>query len=253
MAAEDAVAAVTDDELAWAREIVGSTLGRLGCAARVADPQDLATLYQARAAAAFYATPQLDWTPDLQASTAMNPGWFNDRLGPELKLAWEAAASGVAGEALVTANPIPDDGVLYLDGQLREDQPVPLLPGPHLVQVAVGAEVGFAWTGELEDGQVLVLETGLPEPTEVRPLRDNPLLVAGVGFGLATGGAWYPVWAYGKRFAGDSGSFGGGDAIAEQEQAWGRFRLMEAGLATGSSLAVAMLASHVVVRVRDRR
>jgi len=87
----------------------------------------------------------------------------------------------------------------------------------------------------------------------VRPLRGNPLLVAGVGFGLAIGGAWYPVRAYGKRFQAGAGTFGGADAIADQEQAWGRFRMMEAGLATGSSLAVALLASHVVVRVRDRR
>ncbi len=193
VAAEDAVAAVTDDELSYARDIVNTTLARLDCVARVADPQDLATLYQARAAAAFYAQPQLLWSADLQAAAAVNPGWFNERLGPELRLAWEGASVGVSGQATIYAVPIPDDGILYVDGHPADSQPWPVLPGPHLVQVAVGAEVGYAWSGELVDGQELVLETGLPEPTVVRPFRDNPLLVAGLGLGVATGASWYPV------------------------------------------------------------
>jgi len=252
VAAEDAIAAVTDDELTWARDIVDSSLARLECAARVVDPQDLATLYQARAAAAFYAAHQLDWAPDLQASIAANPGWFNDRLGPDLRLVWEAASAGVVGLASVHVAPIPDDGVLYVDGRLSESQPVDVLPGPHLIQVAVGAEVGFAWAGELAHDQELVLETGLPEPTVAQPIRDNPFLVAGAGFGLATAGAYYPVWAYGTRFREGSQAFADG-TVSDQERDWRRFRAMEAGLVAGVSLATAALMGHAVVRLRARR
>ncbi len=253
VAAEDAVAAVTDDEHAWAREIVDTTLARVSCLSRVADPEDLATLYLARAAAAFYATPRLPWVPDLLAAAALHPGWFNDRLGPDLRLEWEAASTKVTGEASLSAAPIPDDGVFYVDGVHRLDQPVSILPGPHLVQVSVGAEVAFAWFGELTDGQALALETGLPEPTRARPFRDNPLLVAGLGLGAATAGAWYPVWSYGSRFEAGNEAFQGTAAVTDQARDWRRFRAMEAGLAAGSAAAVGMLTGHLVLKVREHR
>jgi len=253
VAAEDAVGAVTDDELVYARDLADQALTQLGCVSRVADPEDLATLYQARAAAGFFADPPLAFEADLVQATVVHPGWFNDRFGPDLRRAWEEAGARVSGEATLSVWPIPDESLLYVDGHPWEAQPVVVLPGQHLVQVAKGAEVVWFWHGPLEAGGEVDLATGLPEPTRARLLRDNPLLVGGLAAGLAVGGAWYPVHSYGKRFGEGSEHYDvQADPVDALDSDWRRFRLMEVGLGAGTAVATAALTAHLIQRIRRR-
>ena len=168
--------------------------------------------------------------------------------------------SGWRCTASLTVWPIPDDGVLYVDGHGHAAQPVEVLAGHHLVQVAVGAEVAWAWTGELPTGESLALETGLPEPTQVRFLRDNKLLLGGLVAGLGVGGAWYPVLKYGDRFllGADRSSFYDDttaypDPVTTVEGDWRRYQAMRAGLVVGTAAATALVATHVVLRLRARQ
>lgn len=264
VAADDAVRALTDDELAYARDVATAALAGVGCVTRVVDPEDLATLYQVRAGAGFYADPPLAFIDDLKASAVALPGWFNDRLGPELRRAWEDAAAGIGGSAALRVGPIPDDGVLYVDGQSREGPEVAVAPGPHLVQVAVGAEVAWAWAGPLADGDALSLETALPEPTRARVVRDNPLLFGGLAAGVAVGGGLIGTASYGQRFVlqedghtfyDDDPSDGDAwpDPVVAVDGHWRLYRTMEAGLAVGSVTATALLTAHVVRKLQQRR
>ncbi len=259
VAADDAVRALTDDELSYAWDVATSALGQVDCVPRVVDPQDLATLYQARAGARFYAVPPQDHQSDLVQSAVVLPGWFNDRLGPDLRQAWERAATGLSGQAQLRVWPIPDDGVLYIDGQARDTQPAGVLPGQHLVQVAVGAEVGWAWSGALADGQDLTLETGLPEPTTARLVRDNPLLVSGLALALGVGSGAYPVYRYGDRFKvgldgstfySDSQAYP--DPVITLERDWKRYQAMRGLGLMGSVAATGLISAHVLGRLRAR-
>ncbi len=258
VAADDAVRALTDDELAFARTVADGALAKLDCLPRVADPEDLATLYQARAGAAFYGDPQGAFAADLAAAAALHPGWFNDRLGPDLRRAWEEASAGVSGTANLSVWPIPDDGVLYVDGHAQEAQPVAVAPGPHLVQVAVGAEVLWAWSGPVEDGEAPALETGLPEPTKVRLLRDNPMLWGGLVAGLLGGGSYAGALVHDSRRgvkAQDPSHYQGldvDDPVAELDGDWRTQRLLQGGVAVGSAAATALLTAHFVLKLRSR-
>jgi hypothetical protein len=257
VAADDAVRALTDDELDWARDVATSALEQIACVPRVADAEDLATLFQARAAAGFYADPRQEFQADLVTSAGMVPGWFNQRLGPDLRRAWEEASAGISGTASLRVWPIPDDGVLYLDGRVLQDATFALTPGFHLVQVAVGAEVLWAWTGDLAEGQDLSLETGLPEPTRVRVVRDNPLLWAGLVAGLGVGVSWFPVSQFGQRrfkLSEGADSFYGdqADPLAELDQDWGLYRTLQGGLAVGTAAASGLLVAHLVLKLRGR-
>jgi hypothetical protein len=261
VAADDAVRALTDDELTFARDVVTTALEGVGCVPRVVDPEDLATLYQARAAASFYADPQLGYASDLAAAAAVYPGWFNDRLGPDLRRAWEGAAAGISGTATLSVWPIPDDGVLYVDGHAHEDQPVEVLPGRHLVQVAVGAEVAWVWTGDLATDDAQVLESGLPEPSKARVLRDNPLLWGGLIAGIGTGAGTFGTYSYGHaRFdqarvesSGTTFYDDEPDPLAALEQDWRSYRVMRGGLVVGTAAASALLTTHMVLKLRARK
>jgi len=259
VSADDAVRALTDDELVFAREVATEALDQLDCVPRVVDPEDLATLYQTRAGAAFYADPQQPFAADLAASAGVYPGWFNDRLGPDLRQAWEEASAGISGTASLSVWPIPDDGVLYVDGAAQDAQPLATSPGPHLVQVAVGADVLWAWAGSLAPSAELTLETGLPEPTKARLVRDNPLLWSGLAAGVLVGAGWFPARAWGQErfnvtggwtFYDDPSEYP--DPVASLDADFQKFRMMKGGLAAGGAVATALLTSHLVLKLRAR-
>ncbi len=188
------VTAITDDELAYAEREARRAIRSLPCLSRVADPEDLASLWQVLGAAAIYGGRPEEARGALLQSQVVHPGWFNHRLGPEVRAAWEQAGAVLPGEATIQAWPIPDQALLYVDGTGREEQPVTVLAGTHLVQVAVGADVHLGQLLAVAPGEELLVETGLPEPSGFR-LRDAPWLVAAAG-GLLGGaaaatGAWY--------------------------------------------------------------
>ncbi|HJN74885.1 MAG TPA: hypothetical protein QGF58_13210 [Myxococcota bacterium] len=183
-----AVTAVTDDELGEASRLAEEGLANLVCQSRVPDPEDIASLYQVQGAAGVYSgRPQLADSALRQARVTY-AGYFNERLGSSVQEVWEGLEP--AGSGTLTAWPIPDEGVLYVDGLARAEQPVALGAGTHLVQVALGAEVAYVDSIELADGQLLEMATGLPEPTKAR--RVSPWLIgtvsaAGLGGGLYAG------------------------------------------------------------------
>ncbi|MCB9793470.1 MAG: hypothetical protein H6741_12175 [Alphaproteobacteria bacterium] len=184
---ELAINELTDAEFDSAQRISEAAIAALPCVPRVADPDDLATLWQVQGSVhVFQGAPQLAEAPFRQ-SGAVYPGWFNDNLGPQARQAWVSATEGLTGEAHITAWPIPDDGVLYVDGAARDGREASVLPGEHLVQVAIGADVQFARMLALEDGQVADIATGLPEPTQVKAFT----LPLGLGIAsfVAAGGA----------------------------------------------------------------
>ena len=187
---EKAVVAVTDDELDLASRLAKEGLDSLSCQPRVPSPEELATLYQVRGAVGVYGGNDALAESALAQAKSTHPGWFNDRLGSGVRTVWEAQTP--TGEGLVTVWPVPDDGVLYIDGQARSEQPVLVPAGSRLVQVAVGAEVAFVEVVQLADGQELEFATGLPEPTADRrrftPWLVGTLVGAGAAGGL-TGGA----------------------------------------------------------------
>jgi len=181
-----AVTAVTDDELGEASRLADEGLANLVCQSRVPDPEDIASLYQVQGAVGVYSDkPQLA-DRALRQAKATYPAYFNERLGGSVKTVFDNQQA--VGEGTLTAWPVPDEGVLYVDGLARAEQPVALSPGTHLVQVALGAEVAYVDVIELADGQLIELATGLPEPTKAR--RVSPWLIgtvtsAAVGGGLA--------------------------------------------------------------------
>ncbi|MCP4803916.1 MAG: hypothetical protein GY913_14485 [Proteobacteria bacterium] len=186
--AEKAVVAVTDDELDLASRLAKEGLASLACQPRVPSPEDLATLHQVRGAVGVYGGNDALAESALTQAKSTYPGWFNDRLGSGVRTVWEAASP--AGESQVTVWPVPDDGVLYIDGQARSEQPVVVPTGSRLIQVAVGAEVAFVQVVELTDGQEMEFATGLPEPTSDRRIL-TPWLVGPLLGGAATGGLVY--------------------------------------------------------------
>lgn len=181
-----AVTAVTDDELGEASRLAQEGLDNLVCQERVVDPEDIASLHQVQGAVGVYSNQPRLADEALQQAKAVYPAWFNDRLGGSVKTVWDHQPT--SGEATLTAWPIPDEGVLYVDGLARAEQPVALSPGRHLVQVAVGAEVAYVDLVDLADGQLIELATGLPEPTHSR--RVSPWLIATASSAAVAGGLY---------------------------------------------------------------
>jgi hypothetical protein len=208
---EYAVTHVTDLALDDARRVADTAILNLSCLQRVADPQDLATLWQVLGASDVYDGKITDASPDFVQAAVMAPGFFNDRLGPEPRAAWEAAAQTVSGEVVVEVWPISGNAVLYIDGVIRDEQPVTLPPGTHLIQVAVGADVVFGRALILEAGQSARVETGLPEPE--REKAPVPLIL-GVASALGAAGAYTGAVLIDRRLEGHSAS-GDAEALAQ--------------------------------------
>jgi hypothetical protein len=239
--AEQAVQHVAMDELDLASQRVAEAVDGLECLDRVPEPEHLVTLWQVRGAVGLFSGKAGMARDNLRIAKGMHPGWFNEDLGAEARTAWEAADP--LGSATVTAWPIPDEGVLYIDGQLRTEQPVQLSAGPHLIQVAIGAEVHFADFAELADQQVLELATGLPEPSRRRRL--GPWLLAAGGSAAAAGGAWTGAWLLDAELEPlkDKGQ------LVEMEQA----RMGSLALAASSVALGVVSAGSIAMHVRWRK
>ncbi|MCK6520316.1 hypothetical protein L6R49_02640 [Myxococcota bacterium] len=239
---EYAVGSVTDLDLDDARRVAEAAILNLGCLQRVADPQDLATLWQVLGASDVYDGNTAAAAPDFAQAAAVAPGFFNDRLGPEPRAAWEAAAQTVTGEVTLDVWPISGNAVLYIDGVIREERPVTLAPGAHLIQVAVGADVVFGRVITMEAGQSARVETGLPEPEREKP----PVpLILGVVSALGAAGAYTGAVLIDRELAGYSAA-GDADALSQA-----RARSVTLGYAVTPALAVGA-AAGITLHIRSR-
>jgi len=186
--AESALLLVSDAEFDRALSVTEDAIERLHCLDRVADPEALATLWQVRAAAGLYGGYPEIVESNLVQAAAVNPGWFEKDLGGALRERWVEAGRDPGEPSRITAWPIPDDAVLYVDGMLWPEQPALVHPGTHLVQVSLGAEVQYAKVVALAPEQQVNLDTGLAEPTSLRRL--SPWLVGGIASAVAAGGTY---------------------------------------------------------------
>ena len=215
-----AIALLLDTQYDRVLEVTDDAIDRLICLDEVADPRDLASLWQVRGAVGYYGDRPELVKPALQQAAAMNPGYFNDALGPKVRAEWVAAGEDPGDPAQLTVGPIPDEGILHVDGQPWTDQPVLLTPGLHLVQVTVGQAVAYARVVQLTPGSEMALETGLDPAT--RRVKVTPWLVAAAGTGLGAGAAYTgAVVATGRmRDAADQ------DRPQEVDAAWSQVRTL---------------------------
>ena len=186
--ADQAIALLLDSQFDRALEVTDETIAQLECLEHVADPMDLATIWQIRGAVGVYGDKPALVNSELQQAAAMNPGYFNAALGPKVRAEWVAAGEDPGEPGRLTIQPIPDDGVLHIDGQPWTDQPALLTPGIHLIQVSVDQDVAFAKVVSLGPAMEITVETGLDPAT--KRVRITPWLVAGTTPALAAGGTY---------------------------------------------------------------
>lgn len=177
-----AVSAVGRGRFDDARTVATLALDGLHCMSRVASPEDLASLYLARAAAVFYAQPPGDPTPDLLAAWAVHPGWYEEALGPELRAAWAAIGASVPAGVL-EVRPVPWGHTLLVDGRPLPPVPLRVGAGRHLVQVVLGDELRWQAVVDLRAGTELQVTTPLPD--DARLAVRTPSGVAAMAFGAA--------------------------------------------------------------------
>jgi hypothetical protein len=138
----------------------------------------------------------------LAAARHAAPDLFDDRLGPDVKAAWEAAASAGRGTLLLEpARPA------FVDGAGVSTWPVPVDAVPHLVQVVGGdGAVRFGRLVRIAPGDDVLVQTGLGTerdplviadaavPLEPKHKRSPALLIAAgiaaAGAGACAGGAY---------------------------------------------------------------
>ncbi|MCB9764745.1 MAG: hypothetical protein H6739_33525 [Alphaproteobacteria bacterium] len=235
-----AIVELNDDALEDAERLAADAITHLPCLPRVADPDDLASLWQVRGAAAIYGGRPEAAGPFMRQAAALYPGYFNERLGGQAQQAWAEAGEGLSGEGTIEAWPIPDDGVLYVNGQAREEQPVALLPGDHFVQVAVGAEVLYAQIVPLADTDAILLETALPEPRRI-----SWPLTFGILSGLGAAGAYTGAVLLDRQLTDAANS--------DQPETLRAYRAGSVGLGYAATpLLIAGAASGIVIHVRNR-
>ncbi|MFH1467542.1 MAG: PEGA domain-containing protein [Pseudomonadota bacterium] len=182
--AEQAVTAVTDDEHGLAVRLAEQALAELPQATAPVPTQDLATLYQVLGAVGVFTQDPALTTRGFTGACAVDPAWFNDRLGPLAKSQWSATCAADAGSASLTVAPLPAGAQLYVDGRAHERGDLTLRPGPHLVQVLSEGHEPLARALTLEDGQSATVDTGLTPPP-----KEHHLTAFGVGGAAAGVGA----------------------------------------------------------------
>ncbi len=178
--AAHAVDLVIEDELDAAAREAWRGLGALECIEEVPRPEDLATLWQVLGAVEVYRGELALADDHLARAVAVHPGWFDDRLGQDVQEVWALVSAAAVASAGISAWPLPEGSVLYLDGVVRPGTPVELIPGRHIVQVIWDGAVAFQLVLELEDGQRAEIATGLPEPQVARRGPSPWLIGAGV-------------------------------------------------------------------------
>lgn len=240
--AADAVAAVTaviDDELEQAIATSQAGVASLECADRVPNPEDLASLWQAMGTAQLSLGDLKGAEASLRQAAAVNPGWFNERLGPRARAAW--AGVRVGEPAALRASPMPATATLVVDGLPRQDQPVELAAGTHLVQVLDGEALVLTRVLTLEPGQSAELPTGLEGPARHGP---QAALWLGVASGVLAGGAYAgALWLDGQLD--DAVADGSTDLLASRRQqslilGYGVAPALAVGAVTGLTLHFAL-------------
>ena len=152
--AERAVVALTDADFKLAGRLADDGLSALSCAKRVVDGEDLATLWQVKGAVAVYTGQTTQGEEWMAQAAAVNPYWFNERLGAPVQEVWTAQVEALANPASLTVWPLPDGSTLYVDGRPQRQAKLELFAGTHLVQVAEGAEVLYAEEVTLSASQI---------------------------------------------------------------------------------------------------
>jgi len=255
--AEAVVDAVVVDELERAEAEAWAALESLACADAVPAPEDLATLSQALGAIAIFKEAPATAAPHLAQAAAVHPGWFQDRLGDQVRTAWQEAALGIEGEAQLSAEPLPDHHALWVDGVARAEQPVVTLPGQHLVQITdLDGVVAYGRQVELVSGQALTLATGLVHPSaDVEPERRrwSPFLVGAVAAGALSIGGWSGGYAVTAPYeaaleSGDTSDLPAGTTADSLRAASNAAKVLTWGFGAGGAAVAAIGGTlHVVV------
>lgn len=194
---ERAVSALVGGDYAAARTALDTAASGFGCGP-AATAEQAARYWLVEGAVATLSGDAEAARAPLAAARATAPALFDDRLGPKVRAAWQAAAP--AGQGTLVLEPARPANV---DGTLVSTWPAPVAATPHLVQV-VGADgtVRFGKLVRIDPGEDALVETGLPPggdplPTEApAPVarKKSPALlilagVAAVGAGACAGGA----------------------------------------------------------------
>ncbi|MFH1467545.1 MAG: hypothetical protein ABIO70_24380 [Pseudomonadota bacterium] len=184
--AEQAVTAVTDDEHGLAVRLAEQALAELPQATAPVPTQDLATLYQVLGAVGVFTQDPALTFRGFSGACAVDPAWFNDRLGPLAKSQWSATCAADAGSASLSVAPLPAGAQLYVDGRAQPEPSLTLRPGPHLIQIMAEGQAPFARALTLDDGQAATVVPGFAPVAEV---KEHHLTAFGVGGAAAGVGA----------------------------------------------------------------
>jgi len=181
-----AVEAVIEDEYAQARSDLETVLETLECLDRLVDPISLVTLWQARAAMAYFDGESAFVSRDLRQAAAMHGEFFEDRLGGDLRAVWEHEVSRDVGLAWVQVHLEHRRQVLWVDGVVRPGHLVDVRPGLHLVQVVDSDRVKLTRFLDVREGETASLS--LREHAE--GARSGVLRVVEAGAAGGAGLAW---------------------------------------------------------------
>lgn len=153
-----AVDAVVDDDYDQVRGTVETALSSLECLEQVVSAEALATLWQAKAAMAFFGGEMEAVLPGLKQAAAVHPQFFESRLGRDLRVLWEKEVEQDPGVASVRVESSRGRQVLWVNGLVRSGRSTELRPGIHLVQVVEDDHVVLTRVLELRPGETASLK-----------------------------------------------------------------------------------------------
>ncbi|MEE2750978.1 MAG: hypothetical protein VX519_06080, partial [Myxococcota bacterium] len=181
------VEAVIDDEYAQARLDVEVALANLECLDHLVEPKSLATLWQVRAAMAYFDGESSAVAADLRQAAAVNAEFFENRLGRDIRAIWEHELKQDSGEAQAQVQLAHRGQVLWVDGVLRSDSTVALRPGVHLVQVVEDGRLQWVRLLDVRDGETATFD--------LRPNTGNRSNQVLLGMGIGAAGGAVLTWA----------------------------------------------------------
>lgn len=175
---------------------------RLSCT-RVDGPL-LARLWLVHGAAKLLAGDAVGAEPFFAAAAVVSPTTFDDRLGPDVRKAWESAKLQGPGRILI-------DRPVLLDGKRINRFPHVADSGPHAVQ-----GVGLDWARVVVVAPNEELTVSVPVPTTSAPetAKKSPALLIVAGASLAGAGGF----AYGATTQTDAMSQASDIATLDQAQ-----------------------------------
>jgi hypothetical protein len=187
------------DDLDGARSLFEEGVAGLPCLEVVVEPRALAGIWLASAATELYAGDEAAAAAASLQAAAIDPLYFNPRLGEALRATWAAQVAQLEFDGGVTLR-LHEAGLsAFVDGGAVEAGEIPLVSGPRLVQIARDGVVIYGQTVVVEAGTFAPLETGLealPEPDSAAPVAGRtrrmppPLLLGAGAAALAAGGSW---------------------------------------------------------------